>query len=392
MTHGIRLPAEWEPQAATWLCWPTEDPKRGVDARAATLRLIEVLGPGNTVRLAVANAQVAADAEKALGNRFPQVQITATGHREVWMRDCGPVFVVGTHGASMVRYGFDFWGYGAPFHQDATAELVAQTHDALLLGLQLTDVDLVSEGGNRESNGEGTLMLVEAVERSRNPGWSRSDIEACHAGALGVTSFIWIPEGVAEDDHPARTSGYLTPMTTGGHVDNIARFVAPDTVLLAEVDDGNDPLTCINRERLSRAEAAIRAARDSQGRPFQLARLPLPPPIFDEVSEGDAVHGMLRRVLGTERVPETARIVHAASTMNFIIANGVVVAPKYGRPERPRVYRDVDERVAETLGRLFPERRVEMIEPEAWNLGGGGPHCVTAHQPRFDAQIPGQVP
>jgi len=194
----------------------------------------------------------------------------------------------------------------------------------------------VLEGGSIDVNGRGALLTTEECQLSpvqaRNPGLSRRDLEAAFARFLGVRHVLWLGRGIAGDD-------------THGHVDDVARFVDPVTVVTAVEDDASDP----NHEPLRENLRRLRRMKDQDGRPLRVIVLPLPEPVY----------------FGRQRLP--------ASYMNFYIANGVVLVPTFNDP--------ADRVALNTLARLFPDRRVVGIYSRDLVLGLGAIHCLTQQQP-----------
>ena len=327
----MRMPAEWETHAATWLAWPhNPDTWPGCleQAEREFAALVDALAESEPVHLLVPS--------EAHGRRAASLLHAAvTLHRvpldDSWMRDIGPTFVRQEDRLLAIDWTFDSWGGKYPPWQrdDAVAARVAA-----LAGAPLLRPGLVLEGGALEVDGEGTLLATESsvLDPKRNPGVGRETLEARLRELLGVERVIWLEAGLAGDD-------------TGGHVDNIARFVAPARVVCSSEPDAGDAnhaglLSCLER---------LRAARDARGRRLEVSELPLPP-----ASCADG-----------ERLP--------ASYSNFYIANRVVVVPQFGAP--------ADRHALEVLAPLFPERRVVGVSARALVRGLGTLHCLTQQQP-----------
>ncbi len=259
---------------------------------------------------------------------------------------------------------------------------------ARLEKLPIVTTELISEGGDRESNGRGTLLVVEAVELGRNPGMSKSELEAEFQRVLGVRNVIWLGPGLREDHHLflgpiTLQSGEpaYTAITTNGHVDEFARFVSPRKVLLAEVppEDRSDPIGAENHRRLEENYARLKAASDQDGQPLDIVRVPLPRPTVTTMRPGDPVYDFLATLDYPPKAPfptgQLIKVIAAASYLNFLITDEVVVAPKYG--ER-------DQQVQEILQATFPDRKIVMLDMLAINFGGGGIHCITMPEPRMN--------
>ncbi len=380
----FRLPAEFEPQRALWLAWPRYENRRGHPTDPLTLRILEAARGRVQTELLVEDA---AEAER-LSARAPEARVHRIPHGDVWMRDFGPTFLVGDRGGLRIaEFRFSRWGYESPDSPASRLDGAIARRAAERLGIPLVRSPLVSEGGARESNGAGVLMLVEAVERQRNPDWTLAAIEAEYRRVLGATRIVWLAAGVPEDDHATLgplPGGAFTAIGTGGHADEFARFADPRTVLLAEVAPGEPgDLAAIARERLEENLVRLRAARDAGGRPFRILRAPVPDPILAEVGPGDGVYEALRRVRFRDgsRIAGPVPVVAAASYLNFQITNGLVLAPRYWKPGLPHAVREKDEAAEAVLRAAFPVREVVGFDPLAANFGGGGIHCMIQQEP-----------
>ena len=337
---GYRMPAEWEPHAATWLAWPHNHdtwPDHLERVRETWLEMIRALVPGETVHLLVDDAssetaavarlrQSGVDAGRVVFHRVPTV--------DVWIRDYGPTFITRAEPSAalaFVNWQFNAWGMKyADYVADDTVPLRMNES----LGLPAFTPDVVLEGGSIDVNGAGLCLVTEEclLNPNRNPGQGREEIETLLKTALGLERVLWLPAGMAGDD-------------TDGHVDNLARFVDRETVVcVAEPDPADE-----NHRALQENYRCLAAATDVAGRRLRVVPLPQPDPVTADGA----------------RLP--------ASYANFYIANGVVLVPLYGGA-RDRVALDI-------LADLFPGRRIAGIDARALILGLGGIHCVTQQEP-----------
>ncbi len=332
------MPAEWAPHAATWLAWPHNrnswpgkfEPVPGVWAE-----LVRTLAEFEHVHILAGGEAVMADAQRHVGG-VPNVTLHDVPTNDAWARDHGPTFLVGPRGSepSLVDWGYNAWGGKyPPFDLDnQVPKYVAQ-----FTGRRRFEPGIILEGGAIDPNGEGTILTTEEclLNPNRNPGLSRDEIERYLRDYLGARHVLWLGRGIVGDD-------------TDGHIDELARFVGPRTVVTAVESDPKDE----NYEALQDNLQRLRSMTDQDGRPLEVISLPMPRPLFHE----DA------------RLP--------ASYCNFYIANGVVVAPQYGDP--------ADEEVIQTLGRLFPTRQIRGISAVdlAWGLGAF--HCITQQEPALE--------
>ena len=334
---GYAMPAEWARHRATWLSWPHNRetwPDQLEQVRQVWVKLAQVLSPHEKVCLLVnddpTRQEVSARLKDA-GAALDNITVFQIPTVDVWMRDYGPTFV--TKGSQLAFNDWNFNGWGGKYKSYEKDDRVA-AEIAALLPVPVFNHNVILEGGSIEVNGSGTCLTTEQclLNQNRNPHMSRSDIELFLQDSLGVTHVIWLGEGIVGDD-------------TDGHIDDIARFVNPTTVVcIAEtnVKDDNYSLLQENIERLQQA-------RDQDGTKLSIVPLPCPDPIYYKGS----------------RLP--------ASYANFYIANEVVLVPVFD-----------DRRDGQALGilqELFSGRKVLGLPCTAVVAGLGAIHCVTQQEP-----------
>jgi agmatine deiminase len=332
---GYRMPAEWQPHAATWLSWPRPDgisfPDRYPEALPTLGEMVRTLAPHERVDINVRDEEVEAVARRAIGDTG-NVFYHYIPSYEPWCRDHGPVFVKRGHELAIVDWDYNAWGSKYPPYDDDDA---VPRRVAELLGLPVFSPGIVMEGGALDVNGEGTLLTTESclLNPNRNPHLNQQQIEQHLREYLGVANIQWLGDGIAGDD-------------TDGHVDDLARFVNPTTVVTVVEQDPQDD----NYWPLQENRKRLRAMRDQDGTPLQVVELPMP-----GVIEYDR-----------QRLP--------ASYANFYIANGVVLLPTYRNQKTDAV-------AIETLQKLFANRRVVGIDSTNLIWGLGSFHCLTQQQP-----------
>jgi agmatine deiminase len=332
---GYRMPAEWHPHAATWLSWPRPDgisfPDRYGEALPTLAEMVRTLAPHERVNINVRNEEVESIARMTIGD-VPNVFYHRIPSYEPWCRDHGPIFVKRDHELAIVDWGYNAWGGKYPPYDDddAVPQRVAES-----LGMAIFSPGIVMEGGSVDVNGEGTLLTTEAclLNPNRNPDLNQKQIERYLQDYFGVTNILWLGDGIAGDD-------------TDGHVDDLARFIAPNTVVtVVEIDPHDDNYWPL-QENLKR----LRAMSDQDGQPLRIIELPMP-----GVIEWDG-----------QRLP--------ASYANFYIANDVVLLPTYRNGK-------TDTLATETLQKLFTNRHVMGIDSTSLIWGLGSFHCLTQQQP-----------
>ena len=319
-----RQPAEWMPHAATWTAFPSAADLWKDDlapAQAEVAAMVRAIAAGERVELLVANDAAMAVARDMLAGA--NVGFHAYGFGDIWLRDTGPLFMQSPVGAAAAGFRFNGWGGKYDLPGDAgVAAFVAKA-----AGVPLAKHGWVLEGGAIDCDGTGLVVTTEQclLNPNRNPKMDRAEVESHLRRDLGIDRVLWLGEGLMNDH-------------TDGHVDNLARFVAPG-VLALPVSAAGDP----NRDVLTDAHER---ARDFG---LEIAGIPSP--------------GRVER--GGEIVP--------ASHMNFYIGNSVVVVPTYGAAS--------DETAVAAIGALFPGRGCIGLRADHILTGGGSFHCITQQQP-----------
>jgi agmatine deiminase len=344
------MPAEWEPHLATYLVWPHNldtwpgkfEPIPPLFAQMAAaiahfepLRiLVNEADAIDSVRAMIANVPTP-DGSPA---RLDRIELIAIATNDSWVRDHGPIFVnriVNVHGKLSAQIALDWrfnsWGekYGRCDLDDVVPRRLAERY-----GFDVIEPGIVLEGGSIDVNGAGDLMTTESclLNPNRNPSLSRTEIEEYLRSYLGVTNILWLGDGIAGDD-------------TDGHIDDLARFVAPRTIVTVVESEPADANYRVLNDNL----AQLQALRDVHGRAFTIETLPMPPALHYD---------------GT-RLP--------ASYANFYIVNGGVIVPTFDCA--------ADAIAIATLARLFPDRRVVALPATDLVWGLGAVHCLTQQHP-----------
>ncbi|RKN80030.1 agmatine deiminase family protein [Ulvibacterium marinum] len=395
-----RQMGEFETIDALWLIWPTTDHKEGESVEKVTLAIIDALISDLKIVISCADDTVLKAAKSKLSEKYPNLEnlvFHVIPSVELWARDMGPVFVETENGKHAIAdFNFNSWGYSDTLDQSSRIEEKYDEEVAELLNLPLISSAMISEGGNRELNGKGTLVVTEVVEQGRNPGMSKATMEAEYQRLLGAQKVIWLKDGLLEDSHtflgPLSTSDTTkayTVVTTNGHVDEFARFVNDSTILLASIDSTElgDPIARENHRRLEKNFEILSASTDQDGNPLEIVRLPLPQTILTTMAPGDYVYDYIKTLdyQDGSQFPygETIAVVAPASYLNFIITNTVILGQKYWREGMSDKIRIQDDEAKRILQTIFPEKKVVMLDALAVNLGGGGLHCISMHQPKL---------
>jgi agmatine deiminase len=334
----ITIPAEWAPHKAIWTCWPSAADLWQEDlepARAEVGAMIKALiattpegGQGDVVHVLASGEEAVANARAALPR---QVHVHQVPFGDIWLRDTGPIFARAGDAKLALRFGFNGWGGKYDLaHDDTIGDAVAA-----LSGTLTQRADFVLEGGAVDHDGEGTILTTRqcVLHPNRNGNWTQGDAETHLEKALGAKKVLWLGDGLLNDH-------------TDGHVDNIARFIAPGKVMCMEAFGEDDP----NRDVLAAIAEQLNHMTDAAGRKLDVVTIPSPGLVTDD--DGEAI---------------------PASHMNFIIGNASVVVPHYGTASADAALR--------AIAAAFPGRRVVGINSTAILTGGGSFHCITQQEP-----------
>ncbi len=355
--RGYRMPAEWEPHSATWLAWPhyhDDWPGKFEPVAWVYAEIIRNLARHERVELIVNSASAAGQARKVL-ERADALSANIRFHRwptnRVWLRDSGCIFLapqpdsarpdsrgrLSPHETRLaLKFRFNAWAKYSNWRQDEKiGSLMAKAAHVQEIHPIAARERIVLEGGSIDVNGVGTILTTEecllSKVQERNPHMARIHYEKAFADYLGAPHTIWLGRGIAGDD-------------THGHVDDLTRFISPDTVVTMVEPDSKD----VNHSPLRANLRRLQAARDQNGKQLTVVELPMPQPV---IFEG-------------RRLP--------ASYANFYIANGIVLAPVFNRPN--------DRLALNTLAQLFPKREIVPIYSGDFIWGLGAMHCMAQQQ------------
>ncbi|MBN1678372.1 MAG: agmatine deiminase family protein [Candidatus Thermoplasmatota archaeon] len=330
--NGFSMPPEWGPHAGCLVSWPCKEDTwcgyfgEAKKAYSDTVRAISQFEPV----IVLSDPSTVKEAQERVGESAHILEVPLD---DAWIRDNGPIFVTSQNeDTSIVHFGFNGWGGRfPPFDRDAKVPEVLSE----MMGLRRYVAPMVLEGGAICVDGEGTLLTTESclLNPNRNPGLSRKDIEDVLTSYLGVRKVLWLKQGIYKS-------------MIDGHIDGVAAFVRPSTVVLASTDDEHDP----NCEVMRTNKALLETMTDARGRSMEIVDFPMP----------------RRRDVDGNRI--------APCYTNFYVAKGGVVAPTFG---------DENDKVAlDILRGLFPDYEVVGVRSEFIGVGGGEIHCITQQVPK----------
>ena len=341
MENAFRQPGEWEPHSAVWTAFPSHGDLwlDALDAaraeHAAMCRAIADVDPatarprGERLRVMAYGAESVAAARRMLDGL--DADIFAGDFGDIWFRDTAPLFVFDAAGRQRAHC-FLFNGWGGKYILEGDEDVCAQV--IVRAGLDSHQYEWILEGGSVESDGQGTCLTTRQclLNPNRNPGLTQEEAETRLREALGYKKVLWLDEGLANDH-------------TDGHIDNLARFVAPGVVACPAPSGSDDP----NRDLYERVAQTLETLSDAAGRRLEVVRIPSPGLIL--TADGEAA---------------------PASHMNFYISNTRVIVPTY---EERHAAAAID-----ALKPLFPSREVVPVRANNILLGGGSFHCITQNQ------------
>ncbi len=343
MTNAVRFPAEWEPQSAVLIAWPTAGtdwaPRLG-EVEDTYIKLVEAITRFQPVVVIVADDDIEAYAEARLrSNRIDMARVRFVGapYDDTWLRDSGPITL--RNGDRFDLLDFRFTGWGGKFEASADDQLVRTLDEHKVFANATRDeIPFALEGGAIETDGVGTLLTTWECLRLRHPDASREELTTKLSSWLHQERVLWLDHGQLEGDD------------TDAHIDTLARFAPDDAIVFQACDDESDS----HYADLKAMADEIAALRTAEGKPYRLFPLPWAQPVLDTDEEGNP-----RRL--------------AASYANFLIVNGAVLMPSYGDP--------ADAKAAEVLAQAFPGREIVQVDcrPIIWQ--NGSLHCLTMQLP-----------
>ena len=335
----LRLPAEWEPQAAVLIAWPHADTdwaERLASVETTYAALAAAVTRFESLVIVVPDAAVRGHAEeliRAAGADLACVRFVELPYDDTWLRDSGPI-TLGDGAGGFQLTDFRFTGWGGKFGAEQDDALVAGLVDAGVFGRATHKrIDWALEGGGIESDGAGSVLTTWRCLVQRHPEQSREEMSAILRDSLHAKRVLWLDYGYLEGDD------------TDAHIDTLARFAPDERIVFQACDDPDDP----HYDELQRMAAELAALRTADGRPYRLYPLPWAQPVIDEG----------RRL--------------AASYANYLIVNGAVLVPAYGDK--------ADDEAARIVGSAHPGREVVQVpcRPLIWQ--NGSLHCITMQLP-----------
>ncbi len=335
----FRFPAEWEPQDAILIAWPTEQTDwadRLGEVEETYIALVQAITRYQPVLIVAADDDIESYAQARLSSNrvnMERVKFLQAPYDDTWLRDTGPITL--RDGDRFLTLDYRFTGWGGKFGASQDDLLVQRLSEQRTFNQdRLESVDFALEGGAIETDGAGTLLSTWTCLQTRHPDRSRDEVNAILQSTLNQDRILWLDNGYLEGDD------------TDAHIDTLARFAGADRIVYQSCDDANDT----HFEPLQAMAAELAAFRTTDGQPYQLFALPWADPILDEG----------RRL--------------AASYANFLIVNGAVIMPGYGDVK--------DAQAVAVMQQAFPQHEIVQVNcrPLIWQ--NGSLHCITMQMPR----------
>ncbi|MFM7088609.1 MAG: agmatine/peptidylarginine deiminase [Candidatus Paceibacterota bacterium] len=334
---GYVVPPEWTEHAAVWMAWPHDTEsfpgEKLAKVEKTYIAMISALLPSERVNLLVVDGAMQSRVLEMFNNQSvdtSDLKFYQVAHADVWTRDYGPIFTKNKEQKKFLKFNYDAYNKKFPAlfrDNEIFNELEGEVGESI-------KVDFVLEGGAVETNGEGVLMTTEeCLIENRNPGLTKEENEKVLLENFGAEKVIWLKKGLLNDH-------------TDGHIDEVARFVAPNKILLAWEEEETSP----NFERMKENYNILQNNKTLKGEDFEIIKLPLPHMQYDD---------------GT---------IAPASYANFYIGNTVVLASQFNDPN--------DAKAIEILQTCFPDKKVVGIDCTDLIYGGGAIHCVTIQEPK----------
>ncbi|RIV23542.1 agmatine deiminase family protein [Fibrisoma montanum] len=405
------VPAEFEPLASIWLSAPTTRYKSNLpmwDVQAAMIK--EILPTSTKIDYAINGPSDIDSLTTYLVNRGVSQGAIQSGirfhtvpHGDLWIRDTGGTFMKSKKEKEGYRVvDFDFDAYRMKGYVSADTYALYQLDNNVSYGIgaakgaTIVSSPLITEGGNLHFNGKGTVIAIKKSLLASNPGLTLAEIEAELKRVFNLKKVIFLNETTGTDSHPVLESPKLV---NGGyqfnlgvwHADEMVTWVDPRTVIVAQVPaaelSSGNPFKQQSYQALEDAYQVLRSATDQDGKPLTILRAPEPSPIVVELGPNDVMYQFLQSLNGIQHFPTDGspiKFVMAASYMNYVVTNDVVLIPKFYKPGRASSLAASDEEFRQLIQSVYPNRQVKQIDADGITVGGGGMHCITQQVPSLD--------
>lgn len=394
---SFSFPPEWEEHEAIWMGW--QDSVTNDDGRRTLwLEMIKALEPHVHVKLVVGSGNVARYVRTLLseaGVTEGAVTFVVQKTTDVWLRDAGPLFISNGQSLQLADFAWNFYGFPWPISDPiGMARGSFDQEVAAQFGFYKRTSPIVAEGGGLDVNSDTVVAYKDALMH-RNPQHSVATVENEIKRLYGKKQLIWLDRAPISDRVFAgpKVANYFG-WGANGHVDEYVRFVSEDTILVAQVSEEErdlNPLYRLDHEILAENMQQLKAARTPEGKRYKVIPVPMPDVTalmatrtlaaedFEISEDGTDMRSLYRDF----SVGDEVHFLPAASYLNFLVTNGVVLVARYGTEGRSAHLGDTDEAMRKILAEQYPDREIIQIDPLAINWGGGGMHCITQQEPKL---------
>ncbi|HUS03326.1 MAG TPA: agmatine deiminase family protein [Chitinophagaceae bacterium] len=377
------IPSEFEQQEYIWLSWMESGFLGGEPRYETILNALKEIVPHTKVRLFYGQ-QLMYNKEqmenriykRLIENKVDTARIKLFYNNKAYgaIQDPGPIFLRNSKGEfALADFRFR--------HPDKTVELIDR-NIATTFNLPYISSNMVTEGGGWQTNGKGTILLVEAVELDRNADMSKYQIEQEYKRVLGVTKIIWLKKGLKEEEWGKLENG-IYGIGTGGHMDEFCRFTDAHTIILAQVSKEESEKNAIAKESFRRMEENLKILKqqtDQDGKPFKIIRIPTAAIMTKRVAYNNLSE---REKTWFDNVTQNSvEFYLTTGYLNFVIANKVIVTSKYWKQGMPEEIRLKDEKAKAVLEKAFPNRNIVQIDCMPLHYDGAGLHCYSRNEPK----------
>jgi len=375
--------SEFEEQEYIWLSWVESGFLGGDPYYYTALKAMKEITPYCKVRLFYGlqlnyskQEQEKRIFEELLGAKIDTSRVKLFFSEQLYaaIQDPGPIFLRDAKGQlALTDFKFN--------HPDKRTELIDK-NVASNLNLPIVSSDMISEGGAWQTNGKGTMLLVESVELDRNKSMTKQQIENEYKRVLGVKKIIWLKSGLKEEEWGKLENGKYG-IGTGGHIDEFCRFADEHTILLAEVSEqemAQDEILKESHRRMEDAFNVLKNETDQDGIPFKIIRVPTAPLMTKKISYSNLTE--MEKYWFENVTADTVEFYLATSYLNLVIANGVIVTSKYWTEDLSEEVRIKDEKAKTILEKAFHGRKIVQINCMPLHHDGAGLHCHSRNEPK----------
>lgn len=401
--YSFRYPGEFEHVTDVFMSWlPSYVASPQYDSRKTCVSIVKALSGHAKLHINCGSKGTYEECHKILNNAgvdIDSIVFTRFKDTNFYVRDNGPSIMNDGHGHfKMINPNWSYYGVWDPKGSPCRLARQSGVHMAVSLNIfNIVSSSLISEGGDREFNGDGVMMCIEDTEvHKRNPNYTKQEVEDEYKRLYNVKKIIWLPKPIVEDDDyrkgPLECKKDGTPVfgaSFASHIDEMCRFIDKDKVLLAEVTNEeaqNSEAANETKKRLDAAFNILKNSTDVHGNHFKIYRMPVAAPVEYVLNPGEPDYDLYKGFLkdngykfydGTPWPKGPVHFYAAAGYCNFLICNDVVVGQRYYQSGMSKVVEKKDKKAKEILQKCFPGRTIVMVDALPLNLSGGGVHCWT---------------